>query len=121
MAAAYCRHTRLGLAALRLFLRTNTAFAQELFVAGAKQPAQALGWLVFHCESATTDRTLDSLAAQLLRKHVQNVMLKHGGISNPAACDVLKERMLQLLPRLNAARTTVATSCNQLQLPGLPT
>ena len=88
-------------------------------MAGAKRPALALGWLLFQCESGVTDRALDPEPAQRLRAHVEKVMLRSTGIANPSAAAALKLRLHRLLPQLNEARRAVASSCNQLQLPGM--
>ncbi len=119
MAAALCRHTRSGLAAIRLFLRRQPGLVRRLTSAGAASPALALGWLIFQCESGITDRTLDPLPASQLRRHVEDVMMASTGVCDPSAAQSLRNDLRSLLPELNAARADIVPASMQPDLPGL--
>jgi hypothetical protein len=108
MAAAYCRHTRLGQQAFAYLIGRDRRFATTLREAGTTAPKKTLGLLVFQCESGLLDDALDPLAARQLRAMVEYEELASTGITDATWHDTLRSELKQRWAALNEARRTVA-------------
>lgn len=102
LAPAYDMHTRAGLQALRLFLKSEPTFRQQLLEAGATDQVRALGFLLFQVEGGLLDRYEDY--AQQVRVEAERAELAHYGVQGDAITAALRAGLREQLPALHDAR-----------------
>lgn len=102
LAPAYDMHTRAGLQALRLFLKSEPAFRQQLLEAGATDQVRTLGFLLFQVEGGLLDRYEDY--APQVRVEAERAELAHYGVQGDAVSSALRAGLREQLPALHEAR-----------------
>lgn len=102
LAPAYDMHTRAGLQALRLFLKSEPPFRQQLLEAGATDQVRALGFLLFQVEGGLLDRYEDY--APQIRLEAERAELAHYGVQGDAVTTALRAGLREQLPALHDAR-----------------
>jgi hypothetical protein len=98
-------HTRLGLGALRLFLREDADIRKLLVQAGATNVARALGFLLFQVESGLLDR-VDDYAPEV-RIEAERAELAHFGVIDDDVSATLRMMLKERMPQLNRLRKAV--------------
>lgn len=116
LAPAYDMHTRAGLQALRLFLKSEPAIRRQLLEAGAMDQIRALGFLLFQIEGGLLDRYEDY--APQVRVEAERAELAHYGVRGDATTTALRSELQGQLPALHDARR--ASWCAYRPMIGAP-
>lgn len=104
IAPSFCKHTRVGLRALRMLLHGDAELRGMLSQSGATDATKALGLALFQVESGLLDRVEDY--APKVRIEAERAELAHFGMTDDAACAALRMLLIERLPALNKARRT---------------